>query len=424
MPNLSAVLPMLLTYSVDSIEAATASGIDGVVGQFQNLALHSHFQPIISLAHRRVVGYEGLVRPRSADGQALAPGVLFDKVESDDDIVFLDRLARNLHVRNLVGAGEDETWLFLNVNARVAMRGKEYGPYFEAMLARHGLAPHRVVIELIENEIQDEAMLAEAMRYYRELGCLVAIDDFGAGQSNFERIWRVQPQLVKIDRSALIQAREHTRVRRVLPSLIALLHETGCLTLMEGIENEEEAMIALDAGVDFAQGFYFGRPAPLPQTFECVPLLDRLCARYAESAHTHIEQNRGTLDGYIAPFREAAGLVALGMDAAKVSQSLLQLPRVLRCYVLDGRGRQLGENVVSPVHGAPIDRRFQPLMNAGDANWGRRPYFQRAMANPEQIQISRPYLSVTDAKMCCTMSICVKDAAGADRVYCVDILDE
>lgn len=56
------------------------------------------------------------------------------------------------------------------------------------MLARYDLPPHRVVIELIENEIADEAQFAEAMRYYPERGCLFAIDDFGAGQSNFDRI--------------------------------------------------------------------------------------------------------------------------------------------------------------------------------------------------------------------------------------------
>jgi len=132
MSSLSAVLPSW-DFSVDGIEAATACGPEGVTGRFRNLALHSHFQPIVSLAHRRAVGYEGLLRPRATDGQALAPDSLFDTIQSDDGVVFLDRLARNLHVRNFVGAGPDESWLFLNVNARVAMRGKDYGPYFEAI---------------------------------------------------------------------------------------------------------------------------------------------------------------------------------------------------------------------------------------------------------------------------------------------------
>jgi len=423
MPALRPVLPPR-DFSVDGIEGATFPGADGVVGRFRDLALHSHFQPIISLAHRRAVGYEGLLRPQSADGRPLAPASLFGTVESDDDIVFLDRLCRNIHVRNFVGAGAEESWLFLNVNARVAMRGKEYGPYFEAMLARHGLAPHRVVIELVENDVPDEALLAEAMRYYTELGCLVAIDDFGAGHSNFERIWRVQPQIVKIDRSTLVQARASRKVRRILPNMVALLHEAACMTLIEGIEDEVDAMLALDAGVDFAQGFFFARPTPyLEDESKCVSLLGGICDRHVEITHANRERSRAELEPYIVEFRECAGLAGLESDLREASARMLALPNVLRCYVLDGNGRQLGDNVVPPK-GAHLDRRFFPVSNPGEAVWSRRPYFQRAMAEPGQVQISRPYLSITDAKMCVTISIRIKNFSLQDRVYCADVLWE
>jgi len=411
--------------SLDSIEAATYSGAEGVVGRFRNLALHSHFQPIISLAHHRVVGYEGLLRPRDADGHALAPNQLFDAVDADDDIVFLDRLARNLHVRNFVSAGQQEPWLFLNVNARVAMSGKTHGAYFEAMLARHGLAPHRVVIELVENDIRDEALLAEAMRYYTELGCLIAIDDFGAGHSNFERIWRVQPQIVKIDRTSLVQARNNRKVRRVLPSLVALLHEAGCMTLIEGIEDEEDAMIALDAGVDFAQGYLIGRPKQtMVEQCACDSRLGGLCERHVEISEANRAHNRALLEPYITAFRGCAGLAAFELDAREASLPMLALPNVLRCYLLDGNGRQLGENIAQPGQALDADKRFLPVANASDAVWSRRPYFQRAIAEPGQVQVSRPYLSITDARMCVTLSIMIRNASRQGCVYCADILWE
>ncbi len=410
---------------MDGIEAATACGPEGVTGRFRNLALHSHFQPIVSLAHRRAVGYEGLLRPRATDGQALAPDSLFDTIQSDDGVVFLDRLARNLHVRNFVGAGPDESWLFLNVNARVAMRGKDYGPYFEAMLARHGLAPHRVVIELVENDIRDEALLTDAMRYYTELGCLVAIDDFGVGHSNFERIWRVQPQIVKIDRTTLLQARHNHKVRRVLPSLVALLHEAGCMTLIEGIEDETEALIALDTGIDFAQGFFFGRPAPqADMRNRCASLLGNLCDRHREASLANRSRSRALLEPYVVAFRECAGLAGFELNAGNASSRMLALPNVLRCYLLDGNGRQLGDNILPPGRAPQVDRRFLPVADASDAIWARRPFFQRAMAEPGQVQVSRPYLSITDARMCVTLSILLKNEPAQDCVYCADILWE
>ncbi len=419
------LVPAMRDFSLESIEAATVSGADGVSGRFRNLSLHSHFQPIISLAHHRVVGYEGLLRPRSLSGQALAPNLLFDSVEADDEIVFLDRLARNLHVRNFVAASQQKPWLFLNVNARVAMSGHTYGDYFQAMLARHGLPPHRVVIELIENDIQDEALLAEAMNYYRDLGCLVAIDDFGAGHSNFERIWSVQPQIVKIDRSSLVQARSSSKVRRVLPNLVALLHEAGCLTLIEGIEDEEDAMIALDAGVDFAQGYLFGRPNPsLVQWHMCDSPLGNLCGRHMEISTQRREHNHALLEPYITAFRHCAGVAVFDQDAREASLPMLELSNVLRCYLLDGAGRQLGSNIEAPKTALDADLRFLPVANADDAIWSRRPYFQRAIAEPGQVQVSRPYLSITDARMCITLSIMLRNGVGQPCVYCADILWE
>lgn len=423
MPHL-AVAALTQYPSLEGIEGATIANPDGVIGRFRNLILHSHYQPIISLVHHRVVGYEGLVRPRDPESQPIAPDVLFDSVGTDEDVVFLDRLARNIHVRNFVGADLDQTWLFLNVNARVAMCANAYGPYFEAMLARHGLAPHRVVIELIENEIRDEAKLAEAMRYYADLGCLVAIDDFGAGQSNFDRIWRVQPQIVKIDRKSLVQARNSARVRRVLPSLVALLHEAGCMTLIEGIEDEEDVMIALDSGVDFVQGYFFGRPSPLLGAgAECVSQFGSLCDRHAEISHAKRALNASQLNPYIEAFRQCGELAAHDMDARDASLRLLSMPNVLRCFLLDGNGRQLGGKIELPSE-ANRDKRFLPVSHAAESVWSRRPYFQRAMAAPGQVQISRPYFSIADARMCITLSLMIRNASAQDCVYCADILHE
>lgn len=293
------------------------------------------------------------------------------------------------------------------------------------MLARHGLAPHRVVIELIENEIRDETKLAEAMRYYSDLGCLVAIDDFGAGQSNFDRIWRVQPQIVKIDRKSLVQARNNPRVRRIFPSLVALLHEAGCMTLIEGIEDEEDVMIALDSGVDFVQGYFFGRPSQhLSGEPECVSQFGGLCGRHAEISHANRALNVSLLNPYIEAFRECGELAACAWDAEHASLRMLALPNVLRCFLLDGNGRQLGCNIALPSRAQNADKRFLPVSNASEAAWSRRPYFQRAIAAPGQVQISRPYLSIADARMCVTLSIMLRNDSGQDCVYCVDILHE
>ena len=67
----------------------------------------------------------------------------------------------------------------------------------------------------METSAYDEENLARCVQYFRDLGCLVAIDDFGAGESNFERIWRLKPDIVKLDRSMVVEATRTPRVRSI-----------------------------------------------------------------------------------------------------------------------------------------------------------------------------------------------------------------
>ena len=92
-------------------------------------------------------------------------------------------------------------------------------------------------------------------------GFLVAVDDFGAGHSNLDRLLTLRPDIVKLDRS-LIHAHQPDLRESVMPKLVSLLHEAGMLVVAEGIETEEDLLLAARSGVDFVQGFLFGQPGP------------------------------------------------------------------------------------------------------------------------------------------------------------------
>jgi hypothetical protein len=99
----------------------------------------------------------------------------------------------------------------------------------------------------------------------------------------------------------------------------------------------------------------------------------------------------------------------------------LALLNVLRRQLRDDNGRQMWENIAQPGQASNSDRRILPVANASHAVWSRRPYFQRAIAEP---QASRPYLAITDARMCVTLSIMIRNATQQGCVYCADILWE
>ncbi len=287
--------------ALDVIEGYTSPSGHQTIGEFKGWRLSSAFQPIVSLAHEVIVGCEGLLRATDSEGNPVSPLAVFGKTEDISESVLLDRLCRNIHLRNYQTLGLDSGWLFVNINPRVVIDGKNYGPYFLDLLKRYQFPAHRIVVEMLEGAIRDEALLAEAVRYYKELGCLVAIDDFGAGHSNFERIWRQEPHIVKLDRSMIVRAANSPKVRRLLGNIISLLHEAECLVVAEGVETEEEALISIDSGADFAQGYYFARPSSeLASQADLSEIFFRLKDKFQLLSASEIEGQRR----YLGPCRQ------------------------------------------------------------------------------------------------------------------------
>lgn len=400
--------------------------LDGTFnGRFKGLCIGSAFQPIYSLAHRRAVGYEALMRATAHDGTDVSPRAIFGSIGDEAETVFLDRLCRTVHLGNFMAAGDTQSWLFLNVSPEVVVRGRKHGSFFRDLLATHQIPGHRVVVEILEGQIDGDQHLAEMVEFYKGLGCLVAIDDFGAGHSNFDRIWKVSPHIVKFDRSMIAQAVTDPRVRHVLPSLVNLIHETGSLALMEGVETTDEALIAVDAGFDLVQGYYFGRPgrieAPSPSPSPAMAdTIAELHERSGLRSETEAQNYRQQLAAYEERFKEAALRVAAGVPMEEACASLLAAPRAERCYRLDADGRQIGDNVLPPGWRIRTDPRFTPLADGSGAVWSRRHYFRRALGRPGEMQTTRPYLSVAGANMCITLSIALP-IDGCLVVFCCDL---
>jgi EAL domain-containing protein (putative c-di-GMP-specific phosphodiesterase class I) len=387
---------------------------------YRSFRVRSAFQPIFSFAHSRAVGYEGLARAWDERDQPVPPPVLLASDRSSEGIIFLDRLLRALHLANFSGPAFEDTWLFLNVAPEVVIRGRSYGPFFREALQAYGITPKRVVLEVTEGATEDEATLESATRYYRDMGCLVAIDDFGAGHSNFDRIWHLRPDIVKLDRSMIARAARDPAARRGLIGIAGLLHEAGALVLAEGVETEEEAVVSLQAEVDLLQGYLLARPC-----VGAVPPVD--AARFGhlrEALRRATRDEEADFGAALRPYLEAFARAAEHLEESGAVRSsvagLLPLAQVMRCYLLDASGTQLEDNVDAPDYVRRRDFRHLPLGSAVGANWMHRHYFRRAIANPNKTQVSRPYLSLTDPQMCVTLSRLVGSGDQA-KILCCDL---
>ena len=117
------------------------------------------------------------------------------------------------------------------------------------------------VIELTEQDLHFElSRLKERILLFRQLGCQFAIDDFGAQQSNFKRIFELETEYIKVDRNLVAHYGKNVKGADVLAPLVEFCHKMNKKVVIEGIENPIQQQQAKDSGADFIQGFIYGLP--------------------------------------------------------------------------------------------------------------------------------------------------------------------
>ncbi|ACR30315.1 Cyclic diguanylate phosphodiesterase [Burkholderia glumae BGR1] len=412
--------PVAVTGSAYRFEREVTSGFERVATRHRDLSLSSMFQPIFSLSHQRAVGYEGLLRAHDALDRVVAPVDVFGEAARHGDVMLVDRLAQALHLENFSLLGAAREWLFLNVHPGVLTDQFQTAALL-ANLKRLGISPRRVVLEVLEQRADDLDRLAEAVKAFREHGFLIALDDFGAGHSNIERIWQLNPDIVKLDRIMLSHAQHRSGQTAILHGLVTLLHEAGKLVLIEGIETEHDAQVALACEADFVQGYFFGRPAPgLADGATASACIGELTERYRSQTEARERRDAQRIAPYLRAFERAAERLSAGESLDEVCWNFLSLDDAARCFLLDAQGRQADSNVVRRADRALHEMRFAPLSDAQGANWLRRPYFRAAIAEPQRVHVTRPYLSINEALPCVTLSIAIR-IADSLCVLCGDI---
>lgn len=221
-------------------------------------AIVPHFQPVVTLANRAVVGYEMLARGGLSGLEG--PGAMFQAAQRLGQEVELSVLLR----REGVLAGQrlpGRPRLYLNTHpAEVA--APELLPSLEEI---RQLAPQQpITIEVHEAAVAQVQDLLELRAACRDLDMQLAYDDFGAGQARLDELARVAPDCVKFDMRLVRDLDQAPAERRLVTErLVDLVRELGIVPLAEGVETQAEADACLAIGFELGQGYFFGRPAPL-----------------------------------------------------------------------------------------------------------------------------------------------------------------
>lgn len=225
--------------------------------------LTPHFQPIVSLAQKKIMGYEALIRGPS-DSPLHSPFNLFDTADRFDLSTKLEYICREVTIRRYASLNIKEK-LFINVSPSVLLQPDFKKGETLKLLDQFGIDPRFVVIELTEHQPTDDfQLMREAVSHYRKMGFEIAIDDLGAGYSGL-RLWsELQPEYVKIDMH-FIQGIHNDPIKlNFVRSIQNIASSLNCNVIAEGIETEDEFKVVEQLGITHAQGYYFARPTAIP----------------------------------------------------------------------------------------------------------------------------------------------------------------
>jgi EAL domain-containing protein (putative c-di-GMP-specific phosphodiesterase class I) len=364
------------------------------------------FQPLINTSTGTIAGYEALARRRCDDsGQVVSAGAMFaDPTVSPQALLEIDRHVRRRALQRLA---RDESMGFLTLNISpqwISQLGKQSTTPTLELIRELDIDPSRVVIEITEDAGSMDALL-HCVRIYREAGLRIAVDDFGAGNSQFDRVIALEPDILKFDMRWFKQAAKGGVAMESMLATAQAAERLGMVVVFEGVETEQEFCFGLECGAHYMQGFLFYPAVPDGLPPACTePLFDRLSRDYVARK---LAQKKSEI-------AEALLLKDMVRKIREhwVENRLAELPaqlggsnRCLRFYVCDFNGVQLSPNYM--VFGSALvsDESVIGLKRY----W--RPYFIELVAlrdlKPHGLFTSHSYRDVNSGMLCKTYAMIV-----------------
>jgi PAS domain S-box-containing protein/diguanylate cyclase (GGDEF)-like protein len=226
-----------------------------------------HYQPVVDFADGHIVGVEALIRWQHPQRGLLSPAAFIDVAEESGLIVpvgswVIREACRQAAEWRTLGAQQFS--VAVNLSAR---QFTQSGLVSDIVRAVHDAAldpaHSAMVFEVTESMLMhDPAAAARILSELKDEGFGVSLDDFGTGYSSLAYLKSFAVDVVKIDRSFVIDIATDARDRAIVAAVTSLGHALGLRVLAEGIETEAQRSCLVELGCDLAQGYHFGRPMP------------------------------------------------------------------------------------------------------------------------------------------------------------------
>lgn len=220
----------------------------------------SYFQPIIDNKTKEIVKYESLVRLITPTNKILTPYFFLDVAKKGRFYSQITQIVFNNSFDALSKTTKD---ISINLSALDIEKENVSNMIFD-LLEKHKKDASRIVFELLEDEnVKDMNVVKNFISRAKKYGVRIAIDDFGVGYSNFVRLLDYQPDILKIDASLIKDILTNDYSLSIVKTIITFAKSQNIEVVGEFVENEEIYLLLKELGVDYSQGYFFGKPEPL-----------------------------------------------------------------------------------------------------------------------------------------------------------------
>jgi EAL domain-containing protein (putative c-di-GMP-specific phosphodiesterase class I) len=378
------------------------------------------YQPIVNMTSGQVSGYEALARRKDNQGHSVSVAELFfdDKVSTSSKLA-IDRHVRHLALKKTLHLVNEE---FLTINISPSwienLDSTIVIPTLE-MVDSLGVNPSRIIIEITET-YGDTSKLKRLVNAYHDAGYRVAIDDFGEGASQIDRLIALEPDIIKVDMHLFKRASLGGIASAVVQSINTIAQRKGCEMIFEGIETEDELNFALDCGANYVQGWLFQKSQSdfiLTSKFvEQTKVLKNNFLRKKSSRHIQIAEHMSAVMKQVVNICntvQKSNQIKSALE--KFDLNLLHQLGIQRVFLCDQEGNQISPNYEINTHQIDVHD------SCMGANWSHRPYFPLLTAmNSFQLRhmiVSEPYRDVMSGRLCKTLA----SFLSTNKVLLVDV---
>ena len=222
-----------------------------------NKKVVSYFQPIVNNLTLEVEKYESLVRIVEESGRVLSPFHFLDVAKKGR---YYSKITRIVLENSFLALSQTDKSISINLSVFDIERD-EIRECIYTLLQTYQKESHRIVFELLESDdIKDFNLIKTFIQSVKRFGVKIAIDDFGTGYSNFERLLEYKPDIIKIDGSLIKNIQTNRHNRSIVEMIVTFAKKQHIQTIAEFVETEEIFHIVQALGIDYSQGYAFGKP--------------------------------------------------------------------------------------------------------------------------------------------------------------------